>query len=136
MPLGNTITETLQNAAVANGPGTVVGIEGYETCILLIDNGAGSCTVNVEGSLDPAFANAQRVFQQNVVLQSTNAGGTSTANVGQGLVAGALAVAANTSYQYQLYANLPVLRARISAAAGLGAGTAVTGCTVTCFRKP
>jgi hypothetical protein len=138
MPLGITQTDTLQTNAVANANGAVGQADGYESLGLFIQNGAGTCTVNVEGSLDSTFTTTQDISLRTVVLiGSTIAAGTQTPNTTPAILSGAVAVAANTTYEYQVQTPAPpYLRARISGASGLGAGTAHTGCTVFLLKAP
>jgi len=99
-------------------------------------NGAGTCQLTFESSSDPTFATPQDVLPQGVVLQTSNVGGVGSVNTSQAILPNPLAIAANSTYQYQLYANVSCLRARISNAAGLAAGTSHTGCTVLSLRIP
>jgi hypothetical protein len=129
-----TSTQTvLQAQAVANGNGTVAVAEGVNGALqLLVSNGVGTCTLTVQGSFDN-FATAQDVQTAAVVKLSDSGAG---ANVSRAYLSGALAVAANTSYAYSLPDAYPYYRAVVSAAAGLGAGTGVTGCTATLYAVP
>jgi hypothetical protein len=125
-------TDVLQNAAVANGNGTPSSTSGESRIYLVISNGAGTCTVTVEGSLDPAFG-AQSVVNLGVTKLSDSGTGTNTT---RSVVSGAISVAANTTYLYRIEDPLPNIQAVISAAASLGLGSNVTGCTVSLYRMP
>lgn len=136
MPLGITQTDTLQTNAVTNINGATGQADGYGTIYILIQNGAGTCTVNVEGYTDSFFTTDQDVDSIAVALMSSNTGGAPVTNTNRVAVSGAVAVAANTSYKYLVLDPAVFIRARISGAAALGAGTRHTGCTVTMYRMP
>lgn len=128
-----TKTFTLQSHATANGNGTVAAADGYAGPLnLLIANGAGTCTVTVQGSFDN-FATTQNILTVGVTKLADSGAGVNTSRT---LASGALAVAANTSYLYQLADLYPYLRAVLSSASGLGAGTNLTGCTVLLYAVP
>ncbi len=131
-----TASFALQAGATASGNGTAATADGYNGALqLLIANGAGSCTVNVEGSFDN-FATAQNVFPVGVVLLATETGGVGTTNTSRAVAGGSVTVAANTSYAYALQDVYPYVRARVSGASGLGAGSNLTGCSVTLYALP
>lgn len=125
-------TTTLQSGATANGNGTVGTPDGYNGALqLLISNGAGTCTVNVEGSLDN-FATAQDILTLGVYKLADSTG----TNTNRTILSGAIAVAANATALYAITDSYPYIRARISGASGLGAGTNVTGTTVKLYQVP
>jgi hypothetical protein len=127
-------TDVLQNAVTGNvalGAAPNGSTDGYETLLLSIANGAGTATVTVKGSLDATFASAQDALTLGVVLLSDSTNG---ANTSRSVVSGALAVAANTTYLYQIVDTPPNVRAVVSSASGLGAGTTDTGLTVSLYK--
>lgn len=123
----------LQTNAVANGNGVVATTDGLDGSLnLLISNGVGTCTVTVQGSFDN-FATAQDIMTVGVyLLADSNAGVYTTRNI----QSGAINVAANTSSVYALTELYPYVRAVISNASGLGAGTNVTGTTIKLYGAP
>jgi hypothetical protein len=132
----STLTWLLQTNAVANGNGLAANTDGFNGALqFLVSNGAGSCTLTFQGSWDN-FATAQDVQTLGVFLLASATGGTSTVNTGRAVTAGAVSVAANTSYVYAVSDLYLYTRAVISAQAGLGAGTNVTGCTVKLYGVP
>ena len=131
---------TCQSLAVANGNGTAFDVSSYNGALnAVIANGAGTCTVVFEGSHDSRLVtNPGAVPSQNVAVigvfelwQSDT--GTVTS---RSIAAGSVSVAANTSYAYSLSDLYPYVRCRIASAAGLGAGSSVTGCSVTICAAP
>jgi len=118
---------TLQNAATANGNGTVASTDGLNGVLqLLISNSTGTCTVNVEGSFDN-FATAQNILSVGVQKLADSGAGVNTSRA---VISGAVAVAASTSYVYGITDFYPYIRARISSAAALA------GCTVSLYGLP
>ncbi len=126
----------LQSQAYGNNTGGGEDFGGYDGAIMLgISNGAGTCTVTLQGSFDN-FATPQSAQDVGVILASTNAAGTPACNTSRTLANGVIAVAANTSYSYQVNDMYPYYRAVISSASGLGVGTDCTGCTVLMYANP
>lgn len=122
-----TATDTLFSGATANATSPAANVDGYGTVLLFISNGAGSATLTVKGSLDPAFAVPQDAITLGLVKLSDSASGTNTART---VVSGALPLAANTSYLFEVYDLLPNIEAIISGAAGLA------GLTVKLYKRP
>ena len=74
------LTKTMQSAAVANGNGTVFGLNGYSSAVLTVNCAtcSGGTTVNFEGSEDASNWSALQALQLGT---STLAGSTTTAGV-------------------------------------------------------
>lgn len=127
-----TASTAFQSSATSNGNGTVVTTDGYDGQLLIIvSNGAGTATLTIQGSYDN-FATAQDVMTVGLYLLATGA----TVNTGRAIISGAVAVAANTSYAYACAELYPYMRAVVSSASGLGAGSSVTGLTAKVYQVP
>lgn len=114
---------TLQSAASANGNGNVAVLDGADGVQqLFIHNGAGTCTLTINGSLDPTFATAQDTVVLGLVKLWDSGGGVNTSR--STVVSGALSIAANTSYLYSIQDIMPYVQAVISSASGLASLTA------------
>lgn len=121
-------TTVLANAATGNvavGAAPNGSTDGYEALQLFISNGAGTATVTIYGSLDPAFAVAQDALPLGLVKLSDSVAGT---NLTRQVVSGVITVAANTSYLFSIYDVLPNVRAVITNASGLA------GLTIKLFK--
>lgn len=128
-----TASATFQAAATSNGNGTTLTTDGYDGQLLfLVSNGTGSCSVTFQGSYDN-FATAQDVQKVGLYLLSDSSNGTNTARQ---ILSGVQAIAANISYAFLATELWPYMRAVISGASGLGAGSNVTGCTVKVYQVP
>lgn len=125
---------TLQSNQTANNTGAAVTTDGLNGLLgLLISNGAGTCTVTIQGSEDNTFAVTQDTAVVGVVPTWDSTNGVATARP---IEAGIISVVANTSYRFQLTELYPYMRAVISSAIGLGAGSSVTGCTIKIYGVP
>lgn len=121
-------TTVLANAATSNvalGAAPNGSTDGYEALQLFISNAAGTATVTIYGSLDPAFAVAQDALPLGLVKLSDSVAGT---NLTRQVVSGVITVAANTSYLFSIYDVLPNVRAVITNASGLA------GLTIKLFK--
>jgi hypothetical protein len=126
-------TLVMQSAAVANANGTTISTDGYNGALqLLVSNGAGTATLTVQGSYDN-FATTQSALPVGLILLSDNVNGTNTA---RSVISGVISVASNDTTLYQVSEPYPYLQAVLSASSGLGAGTYVTGCTVSLYAMP
>lgn len=131
---------TLQNAATANGAGSVSDdLTGYDgTVILCIKNGAGSCTVTPVGYDDSTFALTQNKQPLALMLLASSLGtsgsaATPTLNLSRALVSNVISVIANTTYWYAVVDGARFIQAPITSASSLGAGQQNTGCTVSLY---
>lgn len=127
------LTPLSQSVVDQTSPGQLIdGLNG--ALEVLISNGAGTCTITVQGSFD-GFKTAQNIMIVGVVKLSDSTNGTATSRP---VVSGAISVAANTSYVYSIPDAYPFLRFAQANSNSLGQGTDpnVKGCTVQLFAIP
>lgn len=114
---------TLASGVVTNGTQSAVQIGPWDGALsLILSNGAGSCTVTLQGA-DDGFATAQSAQNVGLQLLSSNNNGTPTCNTSRSaLVNGVVNVLANSNYKYQIQDIYSSYRVVISNESGLGAG--------------